>query len=142
MQERRSEWLPSRLPTWSKKKTTQAAVYAPSPVRLVLRPTFVEVSPSPIEYLPAQVSGAGTFRCDHDHDRSEIELQWYPNRRTPTSSSSTGGTAGVGSVRVDGDGPRRSEGTVAVMMLTFDAGPRDPWTLSRLVSSILSSSHS
>ena len=31
--------------------------------------------------MPAQVGGAGTFRCDHDHDRSEIELQWYRNRR-------------------------------------------------------------
>ena len=72
-----SEWLPSRSPTKSKKKTTQIAVYAPSPVPLVLRPTFLEVSPSPIDYLPAQAGGAGTFRCDDAYDRSEIERQRY-----------------------------------------------------------------
>jgi hypothetical protein len=77
MQPRWFEWLPSRSPTRSKKKTTQIAVYAPNPVRMVLRPTFLEVSPSPIDYLPAQAGGAGTFRCDDAHDRSEIERQRY-----------------------------------------------------------------
>ncbi|KAI9566895.1 hypothetical protein HD554DRAFT_2174047 [Boletus coccyginus] len=78
IQERWSGWrLRSRSPTRSKKKTAQVgpgpgAVYAPSPVRLVLQPTFLEVSPSPMECLPAW-TGAGTFRCDDARDRNEIE---------------------------------------------------------------------
>ncbi|KAF8556557.1 hypothetical protein OG21DRAFT_622166 [Imleria badia] len=77
-QARWSEWLPSGLPSRSKKnlKTAQVgAVYAPNPVRLVLRPTFLEVSPSPTEYLPARAGGAGTFCCDDVHDRLGLEIE-------------------------------------------------------------------
>lgn len=56
----RSEWLPSgstsRCHTTTRwmKQPTQVRVHAPSPVRLALRPTFLEMSPSPIECLPAR----------------------------------------------------------------------------------------
>lgn len=52
--ERRSEWLHSPV---CLKKMMRVAVCTPSPVRLALRPTLMEVSPSPIEYLPDAQSG-------------------------------------------------------------------------------------
>ncbi|KAG6372261.1 hypothetical protein JVT61DRAFT_8064 [Boletus reticuloceps] len=82
---RRSEWFPSRLPSTGrsmqmhkeKTKATQGGVYEPSPVRIAkLRPTFLEVSPSPIECLPACRDGdVRTLRCDDVHDRSEIMME-------------------------------------------------------------------
>ncbi|KAG8212918.1 hypothetical protein J3R82DRAFT_11273 [Butyriboletus roseoflavus] len=79
--ERRSEWL----------HASASAVCAPSPVRLALRPTFMGVSPSPIENLPVAAAGAGTFRCDVDvddhHDRSEVSVRDHGIRRTMMSMS-------------------------------------------------------
>lgn len=83
--EQRPEWFPS--PAWLK-KSVQIAVCAPSPVRLAkLRPTFLEVSPSPIECLPGAADvGAGAFRCDVGvDDRSEVSVELrvdHGNRRT------------------------------------------------------------
>ncbi|KAF8442185.1 hypothetical protein L210DRAFT_3198253 [Boletus edulis BED1] len=82
---RRSEWLPARLPSTGRAmqmhkertKATQRGVYEPSSVRIArLRPTFLEVSPSPIECLPAcRDGGVRTLRCDDVHDRSEIMME-------------------------------------------------------------------
>lgn len=75
------QWLPSGLPSRSKKnlnmtRTQVGTVYAPNPVRLVLRPTFLEVSPSPVEDLPAAGgAGPGWFRCDDVHDRLCLETE-------------------------------------------------------------------
>ena len=74
-QARQFEWLPPGFSTRLRKKPALADVQAPNPVRLTLRPTFLEVSPSPIECLPAPAGVAGTSRCDNIHDRSEMERE-------------------------------------------------------------------
>ena len=85
---RRSEWFPSAsgsTPAGMQYKKIPVGidldVCAPSPVRLALRPTFLDVSPSPIECL----SGAfNRYDILGDHStRSEVSgVQGDGNRRT------------------------------------------------------------